>query len=336
MKISDLTVSAILALAGVTPATAALNVIDPAYQASVYLTHHNSDAVTSYDWTADGDAYYMTTTGSFTFGGLHRYNGSTTNTVVAGNSQFGGASTVVIGANVYYNTSDFTNQYIYKYGPAGGGAAASQISTAANFSLHRSGSSLFITGSQNFGPNHIYSSAIDGSGNLASNPPLDLGETGGNSGPLAFDAAGNLYYAPGFGDSSIYRWTSAEVSAALSGLPGSGLSAAGHQWMTYATLYTIGGAASMVVDANGVIVLSLTDFSAGSTLVTFDVAADGTYGGNSSVILQSDGRLGEIRVHDGELYVADGNAIYKVIPEPSTALLGMISLALFIRRRRIR
>jgi hypothetical protein len=333
MNISHLTAITAASLLGVIPASAALNVVDPAYSATVYLTHANSDAVTSYDWTANGDAYYSTGTSSYTFGGLNRFNGTTISNVVPASSEFNGASVVAIGNNIYYNTSDSENQYIHKYGPVGGSPAASLISTTANYSLHTFSGSLFITGSTGFGPNHIYNSAIDGSGNLVSNPARDLGETGGASGPLAFDSAGNLYYAPGYGDSTIYRFTSAEVADALAGVPGSSLSATGHDWLDYTALYA-GGASSMLVDANGVLIVSFTDFVAGSSLATFNVDGSGAYGGSTALILESDDRLGEIRLHDGALYVADGNSIYQVIPEPSSLLLSAFGLALLARRKR--
>ncbi|RYD39646.1 MAG: PEP-CTERM sorting domain-containing protein, partial [Verrucomicrobiaceae bacterium] len=133
--------------------------------------------------------------------------------------------------------------------------------------------------------------------------------------------------------STIYRFTSAEVAAALIGAPGSGLSATGHEWLDYSALYA-GGASSMLVDANGVLIVSFTEFNSSSSLVGFEVDGNGDYNGNDSLILTSDGRLGEIRFHNGELYVADENFIYRLVPEPSSLLFSVLGLAFFARRKR--
>ena len=70
-------------------------------------------------------------------------------------------------------------------------------------------------------------------------PPLSLGDaaTGlgggfGGSGPLAFDLAGNLYYAPGYADTSIYKFAASEVADAIA-QNGNPLKVTGHRWLDY-------------------------------------------------------------------------------------------------------
>lgn len=316
------------------PAFAVLTV-SSGYSSVGYHTHTNSHTVVSYDWTANGDLYYSTSTSSYGFGGVYRSDSGGVTTIAPADSGFSsGMSTVVSGDYVYFNNSDSANtQFIYKYGPTGGSAAITQISTTANSSLHVSAGSLYITGAVGFDTNHIYFSALDSSGNMINNPVLDLGETSGYSGPLAFDAAGNLYYAPGSGDTSIYRWSSAEVLSAVSG---GSLSVAGHQLLDYGTMLTGGGASSMVVDENGVILLTWTNYSDPSALVAFNAEGDGDYL-DMKTIATSDGRLGQVSIRDGEIFLSEGNSIYsidQVIPEPSALLSLGLSGLLMMRRKR--
>lgn len=318
-------------LLSVSPAMAVLTA-SSGYSVTSYHTHTNSDTVVSYDWTANGDLYYGTSTSSYKFGGVYRSDGGGVTTIAPANTGLSsGMSTVVSGDYVYFNNSDSANnQFIYKYGPTGGLAAVTQISTTANSSLHVSAGSLYITGAVGFDINHIYYSGLDSSGNLVNNPALDLGETSGYSGPLAFDAAGNLYYAPGGDDTSIYRWSSAEVLSAVSG---GNLSVAGHQLLDYGSLLAGGGASSMVVDENGVILLTWTNYLDPSALVAFNAEGDGDYL-DMKTIATSNGRLGQVSIRDGEIFVSEGNSIYQVIPEPSAFLSLGLSGLLMMRRKR--
>jgi hypothetical protein len=334
MKTASITGAAFAAfLFGASPASAVLTA-SSGHSAIAYHTHTNADAVVSYDWTANGDLYYGTSTSSYTFGGVYRSDsGGVTSIAPADSGLSSGMSTVVSGDYVYFNNSDFSNnQFIYKYGPTGGLASVTQISTTANSSLHVSAGSLYITGAVGFGTSHIYYSGIDASGNLVSNPALDLGEASGFSGPLAFDAAGNLYYAPGFGDTSIYRWSSAEVLSAVSG---GNLSVAGHQLLDYGALLTGGGASSMAVDENGVILLTWSNFTDPSALVAFNAEGDGDYL-DMETLATSDGRLGQVAIRDGKIYLSENSTIYQVIPEPSALLIaGLSGLLMTTRRKRL-
>lgn len=300
-------------------ASAAITLLDPSYSVSVHHTHNvATSSIVSFDWDGSNNLHYQTSTSSFSFGGLYRWNGSTQSTLVAGNSDFSGYSVVRIDDSIFYNTSSSQDQKIFKCGPLSGAPVTSMISTATNNSLHARGlGELFITGAPNFGTNQIYYAALDGSGNFVASP-FSLGVTSGSSGPLAFDSAGNLYYAPGFGDLKIYKYSAAEVAAAISDPVNSPLpSASSRLWRDYSTDYsTVSGGTGLAFDKNGDLLATLTDFSNPSFLVRFDIDLDGDYAGFHT-ILRSDERLGDVRFLDGTIYLARENTVLQVIPEPT-------------------
>lgn len=329
--------AAILALATFAascPAHAQVTIVDPGYSAVPYYTHTTSDNIVSYDWDANANLYYMTSAG---FPDINMWvtNGGAPVNIYANPNNFAGASVVDIGNFVYFNDSDTSNnQNIHAYGPLTGSPTQSIVSTASNFGLYNHGGNLFITGAVGFGPNQIFYSHLSATGTLTNDPPISLGTTGGGSGPLTFDAAGDLYFAPGYGDSSIYRWSAAEVAAAIANPTLDPLSTAQHLWLNYAGLFpTVSGATSMLVDPAGDLLVTLTDFSNPSDLVAFGVNPDGSYSETESTILTDGGPLGELREHDGGTYVSTGNEIVQVIPEPATLSLVIGGMALFALQR---
>lgn len=331
---NHLALSAALAVA-LSSAHAQISVVDPSYSISTFYTHSNSDAITSFDRGANGALYYQTVTSLFSFGGLYQSAGGLTSNVVPGSSAlFPGASVVSIGPSIYFNNSDVSNnQYIYQYKPAGAGGSVVQTVATTNYSLAANQGRLFIAGAPASGINHIYYSAVNGvSGNL--DPALDLGEDAGSSGPLTFDAAGNLFYAPGFGDSTIYRWSKAEVDAAIANPGLNPLGAAGHQFASFAAGY---GGTSMVIDGDGNLLLTLTNFNDPSLLEKFGVNLDGTWTGAATTVLTDVGRLGELRMEGGTVLLSEGNQIFALVPEPSAIIFlatGGLAGAVAWRRRR--
>lgn len=324
-----LALSAALAVA-LSSAQAQFNVLDSAYTPVSTYTHGNSDSIVSFDFGANGALYYQTATSSFNFGGFYQYASGVATAVVPGSSAlFSGASVVSIGQSIYFNNSDFNNnQFIYQYKPSVG---LVQTTVATNYGLTANQGRLFISGTPASGVNHIYYSGVNAvSGNL--DPAVDLGEDSGGSGPLAFDAKGNLFYAPGYGDQNIYRWSKADVDAAIANPTAHPLGTAGHQFADFAAQY---GGTSMAVDANGNLLLTLTSFTSPSVLDRFGVNPDGTWDHVASTLLSDTGLLGELRVEGNTVLLSSGNQIYQLVPEPSTGLWLAMGLLLvgFWRQR---
>jgi len=317
---------------------------------SVY-TDPGANDIVSFDYDASNNLYYQTTVVSdfsYSFGGFYKVpfgSSSPTTLTAASPSTFGGASVVSLGNYVYFNDG---NGNIYHYNTAGG-SSPSVISTTTNFGLFKGlDNSLYLTGAVGFGPNHIFHSALNGSGNLVTDPATDLGTQSGSSGPISFDASGNLYYAPGFGDLSIYKWTAAQVDAALlnpSTSPlvtnSTGASGNAQKWLDYSLIYgSFSGGTSLLIDGNRLL-LTLTDFGVASDLAYFDIdPSTGNYVLNSTGVALQDlsSPLGELRLNNGNLFLSDNTQIYQIqgVPEPSTIfllVLGVTALLGFHLRR---
>ncbi|RYD32011.1 MAG: hypothetical protein EOP87_13625 [Verrucomicrobiaceae bacterium] len=306
----------------VSSATAALS-FNAGYGSVNYHTHGNNDGIVSYDWGSDGALYYATADSSYMSGGVFRKDGSGVTTIRAASNTFAGASVVAVGSSIYYNDSTFSNeQRIYQYAT---GTGNTTVATLTNYALGTDGTHLYSTGGDFSGTRlTFYQNGLTGG-------TIDLGGVDGASGPLTFDGAGNLFYAPGYGELAIYRWTAAEVAAAISGGGSPALSADGHLWVDYSSAFpTAGGATSMLTDALGNLVITLTNFTDPSALVKFSADGSGTY----ETIATSLDRLGELRMRDGNLYVSDGNSIVQIIPEPSSLLLGVMACGSFVMIRR--
>jgi hypothetical protein len=339
MKLRSMSLAIVGIAASLTsPSHAAVSILDPGYSFSTYHTHSvTNSAVVSFDWDASDAVYYQTATSAFAFGGLFRWNGVTQTTAVLGNSDFSGAGVVRIGGNLYFNTEDFTSQKVSKYGPLSGSPIATNISTGPSYDLFgRNPGEIFINGSIGFGTNQIFYTTLDGAGNFTG-APVSLGLTIGSSGPIAFDLAGNMYYAPGFGNRSIYKYTAADVAAAIADPITNPLPAAALRlWRDYSVNFTnVSGGTGMAFDETGDLLLTLTDFSNPSYLVRFDVDAFGDYAGFEAILSSTD-QLGDVRFRDGSIYLASSNSILQVVPEPGTVglvLMGCAALALWGRRR---
>ncbi|WP_157836854.1 hypothetical protein [Geminisphaera colitermitum] len=301
-----------LALSALLHATITVN---SPHSISPYYTPGGSNSIASYDWDSNGDLFYQTSTPIYYYlGGFykHEFSTSTTTTLTLSGgtyADYAGASVLTIGDFVYFNSSDTNNvQAIYKYSS---GSSVTLESTDANYGLYTYDGDLFVTGAIGWGTNHVYFHTVNGTtGALGTRE--DLGVTSGASGPLAFDADGNLYYAPGYGDPSIYKWSAAEVADAIADPVNDPLDIAGHLWHDYSADYGIySGGTSMVVDLDGNLLLTITDFINPSILVRFEVnPITGNYANNFDEILEDTGRLGEIRLYNGDLYISSDNTIY--------------------------
>ncbi len=333
-KIASLA-SALAAFALVHHASAQPTVVAPGFGITTFHTHSSSDGIVSFDWDASANLYYMTTAG-FPDVAVWKVVAGTPASIYANPNRFSGASVVAIGDYVYFNDSDFSNtQYIHSYGPVSGAAVTTQISMTRNSGLYGHGGDLFIAGAPGFGTNRIYHSDLAGNGTLVSDPATNLGVTSGSSGPLEFDAAGDLYYAPGYGDLSIYKWSALEVAGAIANPMANPLNTPGHLWLDYSALYpTASGATSMLFDAEGDLLVTLSNFVDPSALVEFGVGAGGAYDSTAVEILTDTGRLGELRGLNGGVFVSSDNRIFQVVPEPGSALLAAGCAVLLARRNR--
>lgn len=320
------------------PAHSAVSILDSAYSFSTYHTHSvATSSVVSFDWDTDESLYYQTFTASYNFGGLFRWDGLTQSTAVPGDSDFYGYSVVRIGNNLHYNTSSLSSQKVFKYQPRSTPPAAVLTSSANNsFLFGRQPGEMFITGAAGFGTNEIYHVFLNGAGDFLSTP-ISLGLTIGSSGPAAFDASGNMFYAPGFGDLNIYRYTAADVAAAIADPTSTPLPpAASRLWWNYSTVFpAVSGATGLAFDASGNLLVTLTDFSNPSYLVRANADGSGNLS-SFSALLSSTDQLFEVRVKDDSIYVANRDTILQVVPEPSTfglLLFGAVVLA-WMRGRR--
>jgi hypothetical protein len=305
------------------------------YNGLSYYTETSGNTLVSYDWGADGNFYTMTSSG-YPGISVDQHTSTDTNNIYSSTSNFVGASLVAIGDYIYFNDSDYSNnQNIWKYNTSSA-ASATLASNTYNYALFSYNGTLFITGAEGWGTNHIYYSTLDANGDLTNDPAEDLGETFGSSGPVGFDAEGNLYYAPGYNDLSIYRWTADEVAAAISDPTNNSLPTDSALWYSYSDDFAdFSGATGMVVDENGDIILSLTNFSGPSEIVKFTTDEEDAFAGYET-ILTSDDRLGDLRIDGDEIYFASGNEVLLLVPEPSMASLiaGLCALTCLSRRHR--
>jgi|GEM_PF-1562078 len=343
MKLTPLVRATLVALALAATLVSARADLTPGagYATSVYQTGPGGSII-GFDWDASNNLYYSTATPGFQFGGL--YQGSNPTPVFAGNSNFPGASVTAVGGYVYFNDGNFN---LYTYNPTT--TLTGSTSAIANYALFSHSGKLFITGSGSSTNNAITYSNIGVGGALS---VTAIEQDNAFSGPLTFDASGNLFYAPGFdptpgNTNSIFEWSAAQVTAAIADPVGSGLvignsSASGNAslWDAYGLNYSsYAGGTSLVIN-NNQLYLSLTNFGGPSALVAFGMNSDslGTFNGTSNLVLSDDAStgtsLGQLGINNGNLFIADGNQILQVesVPEPSTlflVVLGMVGLGWF-------
>ena len=145
------------------------------------------------------------------------------------------------------------------------------------------------------------------------------------SGPLVFDAGGNLFYGGSgdYGQPHLHRFSAAEVAAAAGAGPAQTLVA--HQYLAN------GANAYLAYDGAGKIWHS--NFG---TLSRIDTTVPGSVAIGSS----PDFGIGHLDVADGTLFVAVTNSaytqssVYAVVPEPGTA--GLLALGFAALTRRVR
>ena len=288
--------------------------------ASLYFANNTGDSLSAFNWGNDGSLYFSTSNSSYTNSTLWSYNGSSVSQVYNAPSNYGGSSVAKLGSYVYFNDSDIGGgQYIYK----SNGSSSSTVSSHYNYYLHTQESvfnnTLWATGSADWTNTDILYATVDETGELTGGFP-SIGSIPGGPGPMTFDAAGNLYYLPGYGDQSIYRWDASQVTAALSDPTNNALSGTGSLWYDWSSDFSAAsGATGIAVDNAGNLVVTLTDFSNPAQVVYFEVDETGNTIASATTIGETDTRLGTVSYQDGQFYVADTDGIYvfNQVPEPS-------------------
>ena len=147
------------------------------------------------------------------------------------------------------------------------------------------------------------------------------------SGPIAFDAAGNLFYggSGSFAQPDLYRFSAAEVAAANGAGPTLGLDPA-HRFLVNGT--------NAYLAFNGAGGLWHTDYGT-LNLIDLNTATSTAVGGTPDSI-------GNLDVAGPALYAAVTNsafnhsAVFLIVPEPSSLLLLLVGLAALTPRRRRR
>jgi hypothetical protein len=129
---------------------------------------------------------------------------------------------------------------------------------------------------------------------------------------VAFDAEGNMYYAHGYAfPANVFRFTAAEVDAAIADPTGHQLGPDDHEW---ADLGSYPGATGMACDAAGNVIVTATSFTDPSELRMYHTACNGVNEGYT-VLATYSGRLETVRCRNASTYVSCADGIFE-IPMP--------------------
>lgn len=291
-----------------------------------YANPHATEILVSFDWDTSGDLYYSTGRPDWGLGlSVYRRRGGAVSNIYTDAEAFAGSRVTAIGQRIYFNDGGTYTRWTYKYfryDPTLPAAPEDMAVTSDLWELTtRNGADLWSAGGQNAA---IYHSGLNAEGALINNPLIKLGAIGAASGPLAFDAQGNLYYAEGYdqGDPTVYRWSAAEVARATANPENTPLKPEGH---VLATLATGDGASGLSVDHEGHPLISATSFTTPSELQRL-LMHNGVCLGYE-VLARSDARMETVRIRNGQIYVSSAAGIFMVAPEktlhiPAQATIG--------------
>ncbi len=282
------------------------------------------ESLVSFDWDAAGNIYLMT---GDPFWALllkiYRDTGAERTVLFNTDQVFPGSRATVIGPHLYFNDGGdyFRWDADYYCAPlAGGEPFLAYTVTGGSPSLWgidtRDGTQFFASGAEGFGPSAIYHMPLSASGVLDS--LVKIGVIGESSGPIAFDARGNLYYAHGYAASmaaTIYRWTAEEVAAAIANPMLAPLTPEGHAFATLPSPFT--GAAGLAVDGADNVLVTANVWGEPAALLLYRAGEDGQNTGMTTLASHAS-RLETLRLRDGKVYVNSAEGVYG-LPMPLSA-----------------
>lgn len=313
------------------------------YQAAYTLT--GAGAITAFGWGSDNKLYYSGTDYSGPSSFFRRVDSGGEVTLSTVNSSYGGAGFGLVSTSggdfVYFNDSGANApwpQYVRMHEIGTG--TASLASSASNYSVHADESvqpdRLFAVWGSFGSPSSIGFADVGANGTFGGTF-TGFGSVAGNSGFMTFDNAGNLYYGPG-GGSGIYRWTAADVAAAIADPVNSALTGTGNLYYDWSGAYASNASVSgMVIGADGNLYFGLNDFFGGGSHYLLQLTVGATPG-LTELVESASANFGNVRAHQGEIYFTDGSQVLELVPEPSTYALfaGFAVCVAAVLRRRIR
>ncbi len=315
LLLTALAASCLLLAAGTAAAQGPTGLNNAAMEAYFPFSVSENAALVSFDWDGEGALHY--TVGDPNWGlklEAYKHTDAGEIPVHQSSSVWAGSRIACIGDRMYFNDggdfmrSDF-NYYLYD--PANPGSVESLLEAPYGASLwgidSRHSGEFFASGAAAaWGPAALFFSPLTASGALASAPPILFGQIGESPGPMAFDSQGNLYYAPGYaysGTAPLYRWSAAEVAAALADPVGAALSPSGREWAVLPAPYD--GATGMATDNQGNVYVSATAWGAPSQLILFKADS-----GETLVAAEYGGRLETVRFRDHGVYVSCADGVF--------------------------
>lgn len=300
------------------------------------------DSLSAFDLGANGDIYF--TYGNFNWPnqtmGADVYNGTTqTNlyTSAAAGDDFPGSGTVhdsTAGEYFYFLRDNATPGFSRVETGTTTVSNQTSVSPVSSFTGHNN--RMFVSG----GSGLYYGDINTTDGSVASLTEISDGPLTASSGPIAFDDDGNMFFAPGFNDQRVYKFTATEVADAIADPINDGLIVqdnAPSEWYDYSTdpiLSALGGITGLTFDGDGDLLATVTSFTNPSRLVELDVDTLGDYAGTLH-LASSIGRLGSVRydaANDAILF-NDGTQVYELVPEPTTLAMLIGGSAYLMRRR---
>ena len=279
-------------------------------------------ALVSFDWDASDTLHYTVGDPSYNLK-QEVYKTATPDDiqVYSANDVFVGSRLTCIGDYMYFNDGANWDRYVFNYFlyPAATADTPTALLTdpygASLWGLAtRNAGEFFASGSVGSDA-ALYYNTLDASGGL-SGTLTKFGDIGGEvPGPMTFDGAGNLFYAPGYvgsGTVNIYRWNAATVAAALADPVANGLTGAGNEWAIIPPPYI--GATGMATDSAGNLYVTASSFTEPGQLLFYNAATAAM-----SPVVQYANRLETVRFKDGSIYFSCADGVF-AFPLPQVTI----------------